>query len=101
MHSSRIIIPLNCAVWASLLWLAAVSLVVADVYVDWRGDGTLARLSILVAIAAGALTVGAMINHAKGVVLDVISWEHQQTRRALQDDTNSRLSTPIMRKQGG
>lgn len=100
MHSSRIVIPVNCAVTAGVLWLVAVGLTVADVYIDWHGDGTLARMSILAAIAAGSLTVGAMINHAKGVVLDVISWEHKQTRREITDDTNSRLSTPIMRKQG-
>ena len=101
MHSSRIVIPINCAVCAALLWVVAVGLMVADAYLDWQGDGTLARWSILAAIAAGSLTVSAMINHAKGVVLDVISWEHKQTRREITDDTNSRLSTPIIRKQGG
>lgn len=101
MHSSRIVIPINGTAIATALWLASVGLMVGDTYGDWRGDGTLARWSLLAAVAAAALSVGVMITHARGVVLDVMSWEHKQIRREVEEHANAGLTTPILRKQGG
>lgn len=72
--------PSGSAAMSTLLWLVAVSLMVAEGGDQTTPDGTLARWSILVALVATCCTVSALINHARRVVLDVVSFEHQTTR---------------------
>jgi hypothetical protein len=72
--------PSGSTITSALLWLAAVGLMIAESRDAVVPDGILSRWSILVALAATCWTISALINHARRVMLDVISIEHQATR---------------------
>lgn len=67
---------------STTLWLAAIALMVTEGLNASVADGLLSRWSVLVALGAACWTIAALINHARRVVLDVVSWEHRTTRAA-------------------
>lgn len=62
------------------LWAAAIVLMLAETFIG--ADGGFSRWGFVSALGAATVSVSVMIARARRCVLDVISWEHQQTRNA-------------------
>lgn len=78
--ATHLSIPLNSAVFAGLLWTAATGLMLGATFSEAH---ILAMWAMLVALGALGCSIAAVINHARKVVLDVMSWEHKLIRREL------------------
>lgn len=76
--ATHVSIPVNSTVFAGLLWTVSFGLMLGATFA--RDGRVLAWWAILVAIAAVGCTITAVINHARKVVLDVMSWEHNLIR---------------------
>lgn len=72
--------PSLTVIVSATFWLTAVLLMLIEHANSSISDGTLSHWAVLVALGATCWTVSALINHARRVVLDVVSWEHRETR---------------------
>lgn len=86
----RLTIPLDHVGAAGALWLLAIALMVVESATD--ASGRVARWAILVGVGAATMTLVAVVQHARRVVLDVISWEAQRTRTMLAEKGIERVS---------
>ena len=67
---------------AALLWVASFGLM------TWHtitGGQPLGRWAILIGILAGSWTVALVVNHARRVICEVVSYEHRHTRGPKRD----------------
>lgn len=77
--SHTLTIPLNPSVIAVvLLWLVAVGLLVWDTFHHTHGNA--GEWALFLGMSAAVWTAALLMAHTRRVVLEVVSWEHRQTR---------------------
>jgi hypothetical protein len=81
---------------AVTLWVAAIGLMVWDT-IRPGPVGALAAWSLLVAGAAGVLTLYGAVHHARRVVLEVMTWEHWQMSCEAGDEVDLRNNVRAIR----
>jgi len=81
ISAARLLLSANRGALATILWTIAVMLLLGDTFGEWRAKpGTLGRWALLIGLMATCVTVSVMINHARAVVLECMSWEHKTMR---------------------
>lgn len=74
---SQVVVRLDGTAAVTLLWVASFGLMI------WHtatGDQPVGKWALLLSIAAGSWTVVRVVNHARRVICEVVSYEHRLTR---------------------
>jgi len=75
---SSLVLSINRAAAATVLWVVSIMLLLGETFGDWPIEpGTLGRWALLTGLMATCCTVSVMINHARSIVLECMSWEHK------------------------